>query len=110
MNRENLIPARKGEIRNPAGKPKGTKNRSTIVRQWLETELMTENLLTGKQQVLSVTEIVVMMQAKAALEGNLKACEWLFDSAFGKLTEKTELAVQIPADEAILKGRHRIGK
>jgi len=47
MNRENLIPARKGEIRNPGGKPKGTKNRSTIVRQWLDTELMTENLLTG---------------------------------------------------------------
>ena len=35
-----------------------------------------------------VPVIVVMMQAKAALEGNLKACEWLFDSAFGKMTAR----------------------
>ncbi len=102
-----MIPARKGEIRNPGGKPKGTKNRSTIVRQWLDTELMTENLLTGKQQVLSVTEIVVMMQAKAALEGNLKACEWLFDSAFGKMTEKSEVEVDIPLEKRILESRRR---
>jgi len=48
-----------------------------------------------------------MMQAKAALEGNLKACEWLFDSAFGKMTEKSEVEVDIPLEKRILEARRR---
>ena len=33
---DNLIPAKKGEVRNPKGRPVGSRNRSTIVKQWLE--------------------------------------------------------------------------
>jgi hypothetical protein len=37
-NEQNLIPPpQKGEVRNPNGRPKGSKNRSTIARKWLET-------------------------------------------------------------------------
>ncbi|MFY7938536.1 MAG: DUF5681 domain-containing protein, partial [Flavobacterium sp.] len=43
-NEENLKPAwQKGESGNPAGKPKGAKNRSTIARQWLETTQKAKN-------------------------------------------------------------------
>jgi hypothetical protein len=35
-NDENLKPAQKGEVRNPNGRPKGSLNRSTIARKWLE--------------------------------------------------------------------------
>jgi hypothetical protein len=35
-NEQNLIPPpQKGEVRNPNGRPKGSKNRSTIARKWL---------------------------------------------------------------------------
>lgn len=37
-NPENLIPARAGEVRNPAGKPRGTRNRSTIARMVLSMQ------------------------------------------------------------------------
>ena len=33
---DNLIPAKKGEVRNPKGRTVGSRNRSTIVKQWLE--------------------------------------------------------------------------
>jgi hypothetical protein len=32
-NDENLIPPKPGEVRNPNGRPKGSKNRSTIARK-----------------------------------------------------------------------------
>ena len=32
-NDENLIPAKKGEVRNPNGRPKGSKNTTTLIRE-----------------------------------------------------------------------------
>jgi hypothetical protein len=34
-NTKNLIPAEEGDVRNPAGKPKGTRNRSTVAKMVL---------------------------------------------------------------------------
>ena len=93
IREQNLIPAKKGEVRNPKGKAKGTRNRKTIIRQWLEYERMTENPLTAKRELLSVAQCIVLEQVKAALDGNLRACEWLFDCAFGKMTDKNEMKI-----------------
>ncbi|MFZ4525665.1 MAG: DUF5681 domain-containing protein [Chlorobium sp.] len=100
IREKNLIPAKKGEIRNPKGKPKGTRNRATIARQFLEIELKTENVLSGQQEMLSVSEIIVMAQAKAAIEGSLKACEWLFDNAYGKQSENSTVTIDADATTA----------
>ena len=50
-NEQNLIPAKKGEIRNPKGRGKGARNRKTIVREWLMVEQDYKNpaIVTGKQ-------------------------------------------------------------
>lgn len=37
MNEENLNPWKRGQSGNPADKLKGTRNRSTIVREMIET-------------------------------------------------------------------------
>jgi len=36
-----------------------------------------------------------------------EACEWLFYSAFGKMTEKSEVEVDIPLEKRILEARRR---
>jgi len=43
MSKEDLIPFKKGESGNPNGRPKGSKNRSTIARRWLEVNQSLKN-------------------------------------------------------------------
>ena len=52
-NEQNLIPAKKGEIRNPKGRGKGARNRATIVKQWLDVIEKTKNPITKEIEELS---------------------------------------------------------
>lgn len=88
-NEQNLIPARKGEIRNPKGKTKGVKNWSTIVRQLLADEEFADKILNKKpgwwdslpNKNLGMAIAAAMMQN--ALAGNPKAAEWIRKTGFG---------------------------
>ena len=53
MNNENLVSFPKGVSGNPNGRPKGTKNRSTLVRELLEMESTFDNPLTEQSEKLS---------------------------------------------------------
>ena len=44
---ENLIPAQKGEVRNPNGKAKGTLNKKTTLRKWLQVEEKKKNPISN---------------------------------------------------------------
>lgn len=83
-NEKNLCaPWMKGQSGNPKGKPTGTRNRSTIVREWLEAKA------TDGQSGQVADQLVRALIQKAA-NGDVAAFRELFDSAFGKLTDKTE--------------------
>jgi len=47
----------KGESGNPTGRPKGSKNRSTIARQWLETTQKAKNPITGVEEILTQEDL-----------------------------------------------------
>jgi hypothetical protein len=83
-NKENLIPAKKGDVRNPTGKPKGTRNRSTIVREWMEAMERTKNPITGETEELTQADIATLAVLKKARSGDVNAYRELMDSAFGK--------------------------
>ena len=89
-NEHNLIPAKKGEVRNPNGRPKGTRNRSTIVREWLEVQQSVKNPITGQQEVLEQQDIMTLALIKKAREGDVNAFRELMDSAHGKQTNQVE--------------------
>lgn len=82
MAADDLIPWKEGQSGNPNGRPKGSKNRSTLVREMLEARL-DENHTYAQAMTKAVME--------KAMAGDVTAWDKLFDSAFGKITDKQEL-------------------
>ena len=87
MNAHNLVSFPKGVSGNPNGRPKGTKNRSTLVRELLEMESTFDNPLTEQSVKLSYVEQIIIAQIAEARKGSVQAFKELMDSAFGKVKE-----------------------
>lgn len=79
----NLTPWQPGQSGNPAGRKPGSKNMSTIVKELLESETVTDilarNNLTQFTQNASTTyaQAVVWAIINKALQGNIQAALWL---------------------------------
>jgi len=72
---DNLKPPFKKGNKNATGRPKGSRNKSTIFKEALA--LKDKNGITNEQKLLA-------MAIKVGLEGDLKAIFSLFDGAHGK--------------------------
>jgi metal-responsive CopG/Arc/MetJ family transcriptional regulator len=87
--RDNIIgkgfDARPEDI-NKNGRPKGSRNRSTIVREAIEAILEG----TDQQVVDAMTSAII----RKASEGDVAAYRELLDSAYGKNTDKVEAEVK----------------
>lgn len=96
MNKEdNLKPAwNKGESGNPAGRPKGSKNRSTIARQWLEVNQSLKNPLTGEQETMSQEDLMTLALIKKARDGDVNAYKALMDSGYGAPLQQIDQTVE----------------
>lgn len=80
----------KGASGNPAGKPLGTKHRSTIVLKWIDAPAQVTHPITKEKQPGTVEDLIVLGQVREAVKGNTQAFRELMDSAYGKQTEKTQ--------------------
>jgi len=94
-NEQYLKPAKPGEIRNPKGKPKGTKNMATVIREILDTKLtLKEHPITKKAGVkMTVREMITLAMVKEAQQGNVSAYKELTDRLEGKVKDKLDLEV-----------------
>lgn len=81
---------KEGESGNPAGRPKGTKNRATIARKWLEVLEKIKNPITNAQEELTQEEIMTLAQIAKARKGDTRAYQALMDSAFGQPKQTIE--------------------
>ena len=79
----NLRPIKKGEVANPNGRPKGSKNKSTIARKWLQVMEKGTNDLTGEVEWLSQEDLITIAMIKRAKKGDVKAYKELMSTAFG---------------------------
>ena len=89
-NEENLKPVQLGEIRNPNGRPKGAKNRSTIARKWLEVNQSLKNPLTGENETMSQEDLMTLALIKKARDGDTNAYKALMDSGYGAPIQQIE--------------------
>jgi hypothetical protein len=80
----------KGESGNPAGRPKGSKNRSTIARQWLEVNQNLKNPITGENETMSQEDLMTLALIKKAREGDVNAYKALMDSGYGAPVQQIE--------------------
>jgi hypothetical protein len=89
-NPENIIPPKLGEVRNPKGKPKGTRNRSTVARKWLEAMQDSRNPITGEIENLSQEDIMTLALLNKARKGDVNAYKQLMDSGYGLPKQQVE--------------------
>ena len=72
------------------GRPKGSKNRSTIARKWLEVNQALKNPLTGENETMSQEDLMTLALIKKAREGDVTAYKALMDSGYGAPLQQVE--------------------
>lgn len=94
MNNENLEkrkPFEKGDPRiNREGRPVGVKNRSTIVKQWLEATKIAKNPISEMEEEMQVQDMITLALISKALKGDVAAFKELMDSGYGKVPNNVE--------------------
>lgn len=103
---ENLKPIKKGEVRNPKGRPKGSKNVTTLLKKMLERNILYEDM-EGVPTELTIAEAITNNMLKTALNSfdkkdQLKAMDMVLDRTEGKPIQYVEQK-EVPTtnDEAI---------
>lgn len=90
-NQDNLIPVKPGEIRNKKGKPKGTKNWSTIYKRFLKIKLSPKDYnipFVEGDHPLSLQEMIALKHLNKALEKpEARDIELIMDRVDGKQVE-----------------------
>jgi hypothetical protein len=89
-NEQNLKSFKKGQSGNPNGRPKGSLNRSTIAKKWLEV-LSQEELEDGQVKWLSNEEAMTLALIRKARNGDVNAYKALMDSAYGTAKDTVDI-------------------
>jgi len=90
-NEQNLIPAQKGEIRNPNGRPKGIPNSKTRLLRLLELVQVKTNPITGEKEEFTVAEQLDLMVLQKAFKGDLRAYQEILDRLEGRAKQTNEI-------------------
>ena len=90
-NEQNLIPAKKGEVRNPNGKPKGIPNTKTRLQRLLALTQHMTNPVTGEKEGFTVAEQMDLAQIIAARKGDTRAYNAIVDRLEGKAAQSMDI-------------------
>tara|TARA_R100001463_G_scaffold76981_1_gene131148 strand:+ start:103 stop:441 length:339 start_codon:yes stop_codon:yes gene_type:complete len=91
MSKEDLIPYKKGQSGNPNGRPKGSKNRSTIVKEILNLMVQVKDDDGNDKWQSNEYLIVQAMVNKAIEKGDVAAFNALYDNLYGKLKDTVDM-------------------
>jgi hypothetical protein len=103
---KNLKPAFAGEVRNPNGRPKGSLNTKTILKQIFGAKEKIIHPITKKEVRLNQLQIMTLALLKEARSGNVPAYNALMDRYEGKAEQKQQIAFEEGAAQITV----RIGK
>lgn len=95
-NEQNLKPFSSEYQPEKNGRPKGSKNRSTIARKWLEVMQDAKNPITGELEKLSQEDLITLAMIHKARKGDVNAYKQLMDSGFGMPTQQIDVNTETP--------------
>ena len=101
-NEHNLIPAQKGEVRNPKGRGKGVPNSKTRLLRLLELVTKVRNPVTGEDEEFTIAEQLDMQIIAKARKGDLKAYEILLDRLEGRPKQTTDINAEVKGNIQII--------
>jgi len=85
---------RPGQSGNPSGREKGSKNRSTILKKWIESDCSITDPTTGNEIAGSIEDKIALALIGKALTGDVAAIREVYDSIYGKTDQvKNELDI-----------------
>ena len=103
-NLEKRVPFEPDDERiNRDGRPKGSRNRSTIVREWLSVEQTIKNPITGEMEKLDQADMMTLALIGKARKGDVQAYKELMDSGFGKNPDIINSSVQVKEYQQLTK-------
>ena len=95
---DNLKPQwKKGESGNPNGRPKGSRNRSTIARKWLNVKTKAINPLSQEEEDMNQEDMITLALIKKARQGDVAASKAILDSAYGQPKEQLDISADAPS-------------
>jgi len=91
MSKADLIPFKKGQSGNPKGRPKGSKNRSTIIKEILS--LMVKKVdADGKAEWQSKEYLMVEALVNKAIDkGDVNAFNAIYNNLYGNLKDSVDI-------------------
>ena len=81
----------KGQSGNPAGKKKGTKNRSTIIREMLDMMVQVKDDNGDEVWQSNEYRMVQAILTKAIEKGDVAAFSSIMDNVYGKLKDTVDM-------------------
>jgi len=93
-NKDNIVPHefKKGESGNPAGRPTGTRNLSTILREMLEEDI--DVVIDGVKTKKQFKDAIIRKLLQKANGGDLRAIEHIMDRMEGKTTSHMDVTTK----------------
>jgi hypothetical protein len=98
---ENIIPPKKGEIRNPKGKPKGTPNTKTRMLKLFSLVVKKQNPITGKEEPFTGAEMLDMALFGKALSGDVSAYREIMDRVEGKIKDVVDVNMNKESEDVL---------
>jgi hypothetical protein len=101
-NPENIEPHKfkEGESGNPNGRPKGSRNLSTILKEMLEEEV--EVNIDGKKERRQFKDVIIRKLIKKANDGDLRAIQEVFDRTEGKSKQEIRHDILTPPPKFVI--------
>jgi len=98
IRNEELNQFKPGESGNPSGRPRGSRNLSTILAEMLEEEI--EITEAGVKSKKKFADVIVRKLIRKANEGDIKAIQVIFDRTEGQAKQEIKINGEISNQES----------